>query len=432
MAITGLQDFDDEEIVAAGKLNQNNATLEAKFSAIDGADLNWPLVIQGDIDFDTFDVTGLKRFWKVWSVEENGGLQATIDLIESAGGGCAMFPPNYEEQGEGFTVEVSSIAIVGCGKTSVLKYNDTPTTGYLLRTLPTIADFSLHGIYFDGNSGAPGSGQKGVILRQSTGASISNCWFQDFSGTFLEVTNDGSAGNASVNTSIMNCVFTDGIASATEHLDIVDADGCVIVNCRSYNAPGTALRVFANDSAIKIEGVRFLNCRVFNAAADGIRLETDTTLSTYQHSNAIVGCVVKGCGGSGIVSAISFTRIAGNFCKSNTSNGILIPAGGAPFGMAVTGNACWSNGADGIAVLNGTAHRICDNVCYGNTSDGISAVGISNSAINDNTLLSNGAYGILRSGGANCTIAGNVAVSNTTAAYSFGTATDELGHNKDV
>ena len=71
MTIPTLPTWVDQEVQSAGKLNLLSAALEAKFAgSIGGADLAWPLVAQGAIDMNGYELLGLKKFWNVFNADE--------------------------------------------------------------------------------------------------------------------------------------------------------------------------------------------------------------------------------------------------------------------------------------------------------------------------------------------------------------------------
>ena len=64
MAITGIPTFVDGEIPPAAKLNQLGDAITTKFGgAVTPGDMSWPMVVQGNIDFDkTYGIVGLRTF----------------------------------------------------------------------------------------------------------------------------------------------------------------------------------------------------------------------------------------------------------------------------------------------------------------------------------------------------------------------------------
>ena len=146
MPITNLPTFTDEELLAAAKLNLMRNAINSKFSAITGADLTWPLVAEGNIDFDSqFSIVGLRTFWNIINASEYATFQAAIDAAEAAGGGCVVIPPATTVVADGVSIDASSIAIVGCGPSSVLQLTTAASSGYLVRTgTSSLADGAMN------------------------------------------------------------------------------------------------------------------------------------------------------------------------------------------------------------------------------------------------------------------------------------------------
>ena len=139
----------------------------------------------------------------------------------------------------------------------------------------------------------------------------------------------------------------------------------------------------------------------------------------------ISGNTVKGCN-QGIYVKNSGTggdaHITGNFCISNTNNGIL---NDGFYNSLIKDNTCKSNTTHGIAVTNAQRVKIDSNNCRSNTTRGID-INTGNSYIEVvNNDCSANSYGIVRNtGSASIRFEGNSSYSNTTADWSNGPLVD--------
>lgn len=268
MPITGLSTFEDNEILTAGKLNTLVQALESKFSAITGDDIVWPLVCQGNIDFDNqHSIVGLRTFWNYINADEYDSLQLAIDAAEAAGGGCVVIPPDTTITADTVDIEASSIWIVGCGPSSVLKLTSGASGGYHIRTgSGTLTDIGLMNLTMNGQSVAS---QLGMVFRFIDGCTVKGVTFQNYAAAALKFTHAGTAGTQKCqNVMVSDCKFEDG---AGTHLDIEDVDVGTFENIISTAATATAaIDAEPTSSAGFIKSLNFSNIRIIGTTGIGM------------------------------------------------------------------------------------------------------------------------------------------------------------------
>ena len=146
-----LPDFEPRQILTAALLDQLVSALNG-FAAQSG-DIAWPLIVQGNIDFDSsYTVDNLQTFWNYINADEYTSLQAAIDVAEgNPNGGCVIIPPNTTITSTGVDIEGSKVAIVGCGPTSTIQL--LSGAGPLIESdTSTRTDLALYNLTLDGQS----------------------------------------------------------------------------------------------------------------------------------------------------------------------------------------------------------------------------------------------------------------------------------------
>ena len=275
MPITGLSTFEDNEILTAGKLNTLVQALESKFSALTADDFTWPLVCQGNIDFDNqHSIVGLRTFWNYINADEYDSLQLAIDAAEAAGGGCVVIPPDTTITADSVDIEESSIWIVGCGPSSVLKLTSGASGGYHIRTgTGTLTDIGLMNLTMNGQAVAS---QIGMLFRFVDGCTVKGVTFQNYGvgatpAAALKFTHAGTAGTQKCqNVMVSDCKFEDGSGA---HLDIEDVDVGTFENIISTSATATAaIDAEPTSSAGFLKSLNFNNIRVIGTTGIGMSI----------------------------------------------------------------------------------------------------------------------------------------------------------------
>lgn len=270
MSITGIPQFADGEIPSAAKLNQLGDAITNKFGgAVTPGDMTWPFVVQGNIDFDqTYGIVGLRTFWNIINAAEYDSLDDAITAAEDAGGTCVLIPPDTTITADGVNVDTSGITIMGCGKTSILKLTSGSSSGYLLRTgAGSLSNISIESLQLDGQS--TGAAQIGVIVRKVDAFTMRDVWVKNFTGVGVQLTNDGTDGNACTDAKILNCRFTGG---STHHLQVIDCDGLQISGFKSTSAPAVGILMEPAATAGLIKRIMLNNVDIETPTGIGISI----------------------------------------------------------------------------------------------------------------------------------------------------------------
>ena len=298
MPISNLPEFNPREILVAGKLNLLVQAISAKFSAVTGADLTWPLITQGDIDFNSQDsIISLRTFWNIINAAEYDTLQLAIDAAESGGGGCVFIPPGPpipSTTADGVDIEASDILIMGAGKDSILTLTSGSSSGYLLRTgAGSLSNIGIMNLTLDGQS--TGSGQKGIIARRVNQFIIQDVDIKNFTGDFIQITNDGTPGNSSVDGRIINVRCTGGSA---DHIISDDIDGLTIDNLISRSASSDGIAFEPGGAGGILRDISISNSRFNDPGGKGISILSASGTASDNWSRILVSdCIVYNSSG---------------------------------------------------------------------------------------------------------------------------------------
>lgn len=298
MAITGIPIFVDGEIPPAAKLNQLGDAITNKFGgAVTPADMTWPFVVQGNIDFDnTYGIVALRTFWNIINAAEYDSLDDAITAAEAAGGTCVLIPPNTSTLiADGVDIDTSGITIMGCGKSSVIKLTPGSTSGYLLRTgAGSLSNISIENLTLDGQSA--GTAQAGVIVRRVDAFTMRDVWLKNFTGPAVWLTNDGTNGNACTDAKIINCRFTGG---STYNLQVTDIDGLQIIGFKSTTAPSDAIFMEPGSSAGLMKRILMSSVDIETPTGRGIVILGAGASNANWSYIWLNHCIVTDAGGDG-------------------------------------------------------------------------------------------------------------------------------------
>ena len=290
--------FVDDQILDAADLNAIVTQAQTELAALSSLDVAWPLVAQGILDMNSFAITNVIRFFNIYNAAEYDTLQLAVDAVEVSGG-CLLIPPNTTIVADGVDIEASNITILGCGMTSVLQITTSSSSGYLLRTgSSSLSNIKLENLKLDGNSDT-GTAQAGIIVRRVTGFSMNNVWVNDFSGSFIELNNDGTPGNACIDANLTNVRCNDGTLA---HLVGNDIDGLQVSNFISRDCTTNGIDIEADGTASFLRDMRFSNVSILSPGADGVSiLGAGASVSTNQTGVYIDGSHVRGAASDGFV-----------------------------------------------------------------------------------------------------------------------------------
>ena len=264
MAISNIPTFTDGEILTASKLNTLGTAVSTKFSgAITGADMVWPLVCQGNIDFNSFGVTNLAKLWNVVNVAEYDTVTLAIAALPAAGG--SLFVPPGTTTLDTVELDTSNTQVFGTGRGSILKITTAASGGYMMKTSTGLTNIGFSDLTISGNA-QTGTGQDGIQVKDVVGVKFTNVYFDDFSGESLVLTHSGTQGNPCEEVQIIGCHFEDG---AGDQLLMDDVDGVQIVGCRFENPTTKCINGTPSTSASYMRSILVQGCK-FSTAANSV------------------------------------------------------------------------------------------------------------------------------------------------------------------
>jgi hypothetical protein len=299
MGFLNLPEFVKRQILTAAELNQIVTALQG-FSA-SASDIDWPLIAQGDIDFNSqHGIVNLQRFWNVFNGDEYTDLDAAMTAVNSAGGGCLFIPPGNvnDTVTTALAPTQSDILIVGCGTKSILKLG-AAAAGPLIQTgTSSLSNIQIANLQLQGGAGAASS--KGVHVRRVAGFKMMNVLITGFDGDAIHITNDGTPGNPSQDASISNVKVTGG-GSNGAHLNVDDVDGLQVSHFLSETAGGAAITMEPDGSASFITDVIMDNVHVDVPTGKGISILGEASGPDNKWSGiSLDQCIVDGPTGTGI------------------------------------------------------------------------------------------------------------------------------------
>jgi len=394
MAISSLPTFVQRQILTAGNLNDIVDALTTKFSsAITGADLAWPLVAAGDVDFDSlYGIIGLKTFWNIINASEYNTLQLAIDAAEAAGGGCVIIQPDTTITTTGVTITESNIMILGYGPSSVIQL--TSGTGPIIDMDDTLTDITIANLTIDGNG--QGASAVGINAQRITRLQLLDLYIKDIAtsgtGSAIKITNDGSAGQSSSNVTIRNVEVS---GSNSYHLHCADVKLLNVSNFRSESSSldgvfmePSAAGAFLQDITLDnvrvnsptVNGIEILgagtaddkwsrislnNCHVYNATDDAYQL--GATAKELKHLN-VTGCKAIAAGADAFVVWANYGTIQNCYAPDATGDGLDMTSSED---LYVANNHFQGAGAIGIDATSTDDCVIANNNVVGFTTEGI-------------------------------------------------------------
>lgn len=409
MPITGLVTFEDNEILTAGKLNSIVQALESKFSALTADDFTWPMVVQGDIDFDSrHSIVSLRTFWNYVNADEYDSLQLAIDA--AVGGGCVVIPPNTTITEDSVNIGQSSIWIVGCGPSSVLKLTSGASGGYHIRTgTGTLTDIGIMNLTMNGQSVAS---QKGFQFRFVDGCTVKGVTFKNYAAAALEFTHGGTPGTQKCQNVVMEDVrFEDGTGT---HLSGIDIDKGQFHNIVSIDAVTTAAIDFEPaSSAAFLKDLSFSEVHVSGTTGIGWRVLGESGSPTTNFSRIrISNSSITGCTGVplivGTTAKILRTVLISDILAPNAAGGVDALNINIDQG-AVTDCYLYNPGGDGIDMLDSQDVEVRGCNCASAGAIGIVATGTTDCQIRDNNVVEfGGTDGIDTNGSTGLEMGGNL------------------------
>ena len=431
MAISNIPTFTDGEILTASKMNTLGTAITTKFAgAVTGADMAWPLVAQGNIDMNqSYTFTNLRTLWKIINVDEYDTLSDAVAALPSAGG--ALFvPPNTTITADGVAM-TKPVLVYGAGKTSVLKLTSAASSGYLIRATGT-NDVDFHNLTLDGNS-ATGSAQDGIQLRQIDGARITNVWFKNFSGSHLQVGNEGTGGNNSIDVMVHNCKFEGG---SVDQLKINDVDGMTVSACRFANPTGDCIEGTPTDTSAKMRSITVSGCVMSDCTRGIYVVGASATANDLWRLISVSNNTVLTSSGTGITvgaasAVVKHSSVIDNRVIGTTANALVVNIEGGQ----VTDNYAPAAGAKAIDLELSKTIKVSGNEFESATTIGIDATATTSVRIWGNDVIGAGTEGIDTNGATTPYVIdnlGHVSAPATTGWWHNGTGLSHTGDTNET
>lgn len=394
--------FESIQILTAAQLNTLVSAITSRLSALTGANLSYPLVLAGNIDFNRqHQIVGLRTFWNIFNVDEYTTIQAAIDAAEAAGGGCVFFPTglggSHAHVADGLTVDSDNIWLVGAGPASEVKLTTASTSGYLVRTGIGITGFGVCNMTINGQS--TGAAQKGIIMRQVTEGQVINCRVKNFTGACLQFTAGNAAGDECADCTVSNTKFTGG---STSHIIGDDIDGLSLLSVVSRSAGANAIALEPTAANSLMRNIKLVNVDVSSTTGKGIYIVGQSGVASDNHG-----------------------RVSLDKCTVITQTGVAIEIGTTSKIMKyVTVDTCTAHdsAADGIVIV-ASGGNITGNYAYSAASDGIDITGSIDLYVTGNHCQDAGAYAINASTTTDCTVTNNNCRDAATAGINKASAT---------
>jgi parallel beta-helix repeat protein len=291
-----------KEILTASKWNTLVTDINAILAAIGGSNLAWPMTAEDNIDMDGNTIVGMKKFWTIHNAAEyatgndynSTAFQAAVDAVEGEGGGCILIPPDTTFVIKDIEVDASGnkpFVIMGCGKSSILQMDSSPTTD-MIEFLAGSTDVEICNLQMTGAS--QGSGKKGVVVKNGIGFKMRNVWMQDFTGDFITLNGNG-AGTSTSNVQLTNLLLEDG--TTADHIFADDLSYATFSNIISKNCTQTAIHLAPSAQAALMQDIRISNVIVDTPTLHGISIVGVTNPADATHTRIQVSdCQVTSAG----------------------------------------------------------------------------------------------------------------------------------------
>jgi parallel beta-helix repeat protein len=388
MPITNLPTFTEKQLLTAAQLNQIVTALQTKFAGnIAGADLVWPLVTDGDIDFGgQHGLLNLPQLWNVTNASEYDTFADAVSALPTSGG-AIYIPGGTTVSTDGVIVTGKDICIYGAGSSSKLKLTGAASSGYLLRHSGNGSyRFQMHNLVVDGQN--TGSAQDGIQLRQPLSAKVHGVTFRNFTGRAMWITNSGSPGFYADNVQISQCLFEGGTLNCIEANDVQMLQ---VTGCQFDNPSQSGVYVVPTNSSYYGKHIKISN-NIFKSCVNSI------------YVNGV---------GTALDNQWGFITITDNIIESETGDGITAGIVTAQITKCmIRGNIVDSPSGDGIHVCSHYG-SVVDNIIYAAGANGIDMISSKWVQVKNNQARTAGAYGIDMGNSSYCLFSGND-VSNAT------------------
>ena len=414
MAVPNLPTFANKEKLTSGKLNQFSNAIDAKFSALTGADITWPLIMGGDLDADSQHfIVNLRTFWSFHNAAEYATLQLAIDAAVTAGGGCVLIPPVTTLTADNLSIGASNVWIVGCGTSSIIQLTSNTSNAHMFQTGTNLSNIGFANVTLDGQNTGTGS-PIGINVRRIAGFRLIGCVVKNFKGDGVVLTHDGTTGQGCTDSYILNSEFSGGSA---DHISGIDISGLQIRGILSKSASASTIHLEAADATAKMQDIEVGYVRsesaggiAINILGAGATLDTDHSRINV-HDCSVVGATSDHYNIGEASKILGHVSICNNVAHDSLADAFVINADEG----IVSGNSGYSATGDGIDLVDSKNLTVSNNSIPDATLVGIDADGTANCVIINNNVQGAGTEGVKKDSAAPLNVHGNIGDPDLTA-----------------
>jgi len=261
--------------------NAAMAEIEARFAAIGGSSIAWPLVAGGNLDMDRlYTIISMRNLWGVINASEYPTLNDAVTAANGqTGGGIVYIPTNTGieawAQGTSVVITASNVLIVGAGPGSST-IAITSGAGPFITNTGTLANISIFNLSI---STALGTASTAVSMKRVDRFQMGNVKFTGINGPSLVLTHDGTPGNSCSNVTLSDLYFSGGSGAGAHNIQALDVKGLVMWGIQSVSCPSTTAAIYMEpaSSAAYIQDVSVFGSRISSPAGKGVSILGNTT-----------------------------------------------------------------------------------------------------------------------------------------------------------
>lgn len=280
--------FAKNEKPTAERINTIHQALSGKFGNLDGTDILWPFVSQGDMDLNGQRLLRVREVLSILNMEEFGTDESAFDqaIGELTGGGIIFLPrnttitltraikiPSNRQKiyiiGSGHSSQIKmadsaddpAIVLDGCRRCRVSNLfingnNDNNVTGSGIRA-SNASEFEISNVWIGSTAPSEGTAGPGIKAINCSDFAVKRCWIRNAKGPGVQVV-DGCKG------------FDIEQVTVTDSLDSTDFDGDGIFVDRSSDG-----RIHGNQiERVASSGIKVTGCQNVRTYTNAVRVET--------------------------------------------------------------------------------------------------------------------------------------------------------------
>ena len=310
-------------------------------------------------------------------VADDVQINAALASLDGASGCVMLLDGNYVVTAS-ISMTTPTLALIGQGVgITVLERGDTgfPVISCDTTNTLTIADLSIQGLsalYTDATD-------RGILLGNVDNSTLRNLSTFDCGGQAIRLF-------SSDNNLILGVFASGGLRDV---YNVAVGTGNVLINCNASDGAADGFEVDGPNTIM-------FGCQVSGVGGRGIKAGQYNTIS---------GCNANNCGNDGIYAGAGAGQciIANNISYDNAGSGVYSEENY----VSITGNYCYSNTGDGIELYTALFNLVANNYCHDNTDNGIELFATEKAVVNGNTLVFNDSRGVYAVGDFYSTIKNN-------------------------